>query len=295
MKNSENLRNLLQAMNGFDTAYRSLMIEINDYERATGKSVNDIPGFTEYYPFDTSLDELPISRWVGNTVDAVRKKAFKVLNYEYLDTGGNCMVGIFTVWLPALKQTVYALTNEVGCSIVTADYISNELEIDDYDEITIDLCDFDELQPSATYFELYRYCLTEYTKSDCRYFGNTIAIPYHLLSDELQSEVHADYLIWCEENNSCCIPTDGEKIIVHPDYDSLFTDPHEDDEDLQAVKEWRCWHDGLINKDTTDEELEAFYDKKYRLTFNGRRVYLPFNADTFNKINDLLDSVIREW
>jgi len=294
MKNSENLRSLLQAMNGFDTAYRSLMIEINDYERATGKSVNDVPGFTEYYPFDTSLDELPISRWVDNIVDAVRKKAFKVLNYEYLNTGGNCMVGIFTVWIPALKQTVYALTNEVGCSLVTVDYISNELEIDDYDELTIDRCDFDELQANATYFELYRYCLNEYTKSDCRYFGNTIAIPYHLLSDELQSEVHADYLVWCEENNNGCIPTDGEKIIVHPDYDMLFTDPHEDDEELQAVKEWKAWHDKLVNESTMDEVAEL-YNKKYRITFNGKRIYIPFNADTYSLIDDLVKAVIREW
>lgn len=294
MKNPESLRKLLQAMNGFDTAYRSLMIEINDYEQSTGTSVNDVPGFNEHYPFDTSLDELPISRWVDNVVDTVRRKAFKVLNYEYLNTGGNCMVGIFTVWLPALKQTVYALTNEVGCSIVTADYISNEIEIDDYDEVTIDRCDFDELQSNATYFELYRYCLNEYTKSDCRYFGNTIAIPYHLLSDELQSEVHADYLVWCEENNNGCIPTDGEKIIVHPDYDSLFTDPHEDDADLQALKEWRDWHDKLVS-DSTMDEVSELYNKKYRITFNGRRIYIPFNADTYSLIDDLIKAVIREW
>lgn len=294
MKHSENLRSLLQAMNGFATAYHALLCEIGDYEYATGTDINDLPGFNEFYPFDASFNELPIDRWVENVVEQTRKKAFKVLNYEYLNTGGNCMVGIFTVWVPALKQTAYALTNESGCTLTTVDYIGNEIEIDDYDEITIDRCDFDDLLSSATYFELYRYCLNEYTKSDCRYFGNTIAIPYRLLSDELQSEVHAEYLAWCNENNNCCIPTDGEKIIVHPDYYSLFTDPHEDDADLQAVKEWRDWHDKLINDSTMDEVAEL-YDKKYRLTFNGKRVYIPFNADTYGHIDDLLKAVIREW
>lgn len=295
MKNPESLRKLLQSMNTFAAAYHDLLSKIGDYEHLNNTDINHLPGFNEYYPFDTSLDELPIDRWVENIVDRVRKEAFKVLNYEYLNTGGNCMVGVFTVWIPALKQTVYALTNELGCSLTTVDYVSNDVDIEDYDEVTIDRCDFDELQSNATYFELYRYCLNEYTKSDCRYFGQTFAWPYHMLSDELQSEVHADYLAWCKENNNGCIPTDGEKIIVHPDYDSMFTDPHEDDKHLQAVKEWRLWHDGQINKHTTDEELDVLYEKTYHLTFNGRVVRLPFNADTFNKINDLLDSVIREW
>lgn len=214
---------------------------------------------------------------------------FKVLNYEYLNTGGNCMVGIFTVWLPGINQTVYALTNEVGCTIATADYISNELDIEDYDDVTIDRCDFDDLCDNATYFELYRYCLNEYTKSDCRYFGHTYAWPYHLLSDELQAEISRDYLEWCKENNNGCIPTDGHSIVEHPDYIKP-----EEDWRLKAVKDFRKWHDDLITN-ATDEEMQDFYDRQYRLYFMGRRTFLPFDAETFNKINDLLDSVIKEW
>lgn len=289
--------NLIQAMKTFRDSYHVLLTEISDYERTTGESVNDVPGFNEYYPLDMSFDEFPIDQWVNHVVDQIEKteRNFKVLNYEYLNTGGNTMVGIFTVWLPALKQTVYALTNDDGCSLSVVDYISNDIEIYDYDEVTIDRCDFDTLYDSNEYFELYRYCFNEYTKSDSSYFGYVRAVPYHLLSDELQSKVDADYLTWLDKNNNGCVPTDGVTIIVCPDYEMLFKDHHEDDEDLLAVKEWKSWHDGLINKNTTDEELEAFYGKKYRMYFNGKRVHLPFNADTFNKINDLLDSVIREW
>lgn len=294
MKNSENLRKLLHAMDGFRLSYLCLLNEIVTYEQDTGAIADDIPGFNEYYPFHKSFDDLAVENWVTNTIAKVRESAFKILDYEYLNTGGNTMVGIFTVWIPSLKQTVYAFTNEEGCTLSVVDYVRNDIDIHDYDELTIDQCNFDDLQSSSAYFELYRHCLSEYTKSDCRYFGGERAIRYELLSDELQRDVHVDYLVWCEENNNGCIPTDGEKIIVCHDYDMLFTDPHEDDEDLQAVKAWKAWHDKLIN-DSTIDEVNDLYDKKYRLTFNGKRVFIPFNADTYSLIDDLLTSTIREW
>lgn len=221
--------------------------------------------------------------------ETAKPNNFKVLNYEYLNTGGNTMVGIFTVWIPTLNQTVYALANEEGCNLTTVDYISNELDIDDYDELIIDQCTFNSLDSSSTYFELYRYCLNEYTKSDCRYFGHTYAWPYHLLSDELQSNVARNYLKWCNENNNGCIPTDGINIVEHPDYIKP-----EEDWILKSIKDFRKWHDDLIST-ATDEEMQSFYNKQYRLYFCGKRTFLPFDAETFNKINDLLDSVIKEW
>lgn len=218
MKNPEALRKLLHSMSTFGAAYHDLLNEIGEYEAATHTDINSLPGFTEHYPFHTSFDEIPIDRWIENIINRTRERAFKILNYDYLNTGGNTMVGIFTVWLPALKQTVYVLTNEIGCSITAVDFISNEIDIEDYDEVTIDRCEFDSLCDNATHFELYRYCLNEYTKSDCRYFCHTYAWPYQLLSDELQANVTHDYLKWCNENNNGCIPTDGINIVEHPDY-----------------------------------------------------------------------------
>lgn len=211
---------------------------------------------------------------------------FKILNYDYINTGGNTMVGIFTVWLPEELRTVYALTNEDGCNLSVVDYISNELDIYDYDELIFDHCTFGTLHTYDKYFELYRYCLNKYTKSDCRYFGITRAIPFYLLSDELQAKVDDDYLVWLTQHNYDVL-TDGEIITKHPDYT--------DDDELKLVCKWKAWHDGLINNTTDDDELETLYDERYRLYFHGKRVYLPFNADTFNRINDLLDAIIKEW
>lgn len=294
MKNAENLKPLLHAMNGFSAAYHNLNMEIDRYEHDTGLSVNDLPGFTESYPFDKSFDELDVDNWVTATVERVRQAAFKVLNYTYMNTGGTCMVGIFEVWLPELKQVVYALTNEEGCTLSVVDYISNELEEFDYDELTIESVDWGRVTGHEKYFELYRYCLNEYTKDDCKYFGITRCLQYHLLSDELQKQIDADYLVYCEAEHSGLIDTDGYKIIVYPDYE-VATRDKETGRHLQEIKDYKQWHNDLINDATTDEVLDKFYNEYYTITFNGKSIKLPFQADVFNSINDLLDFVIREW
>lgn len=222
---------------------------------------------------------------------------FKILDYQYLNTGGNTMVGIFTVWLPEELKTVYALTNEEGCTLSVVDYISNELDpVEhglDYDELAIDICDFGRLTGHEKYFELYRHCLNEYTASDCKYFGCTRLISYHLLSDELKKAISPEYFKWCVDNEyELMFYTDGHKIIPHPDYEEPTT---EEDTQLRHVKHWRAWHDSLVGFDTTDEKLEQLYNKNYHLSLNGRRVLIPFNADTFSQINSLLDRVIEEW
>lgn len=148
-----------------------------------------------------------------------RKPNYKVLNYEYENTGGNCMVGIFEVWLPEEKRTAYVMANEEGASIVSVDYIRNEIEIDDYDEITIDTVDWGRVTGHEKYFELYRHCLNEYTKSDCKHFGYVRGIAYHLLSDDLKRKVPIKYRKFAHEEFGDLIDTDGYNIIVPPDFE----------------------------------------------------------------------------
>lgn len=284
MKNPESLRKLLHAMNAFSTAYHNLLNEIGDYECFTGTDVNSLPGFTEYYPFDTDLHEIPVDRWVDAIVDNVRKESFKILNYEYLNTGGNTMVGVFTVWIPQDLRTVYMLTNEEGCNMSAVDYISNDVEIENYEDVTIDTVEWDDLAGTDRYFELYKHCLNEYTKSDCRYFGCTRQIPYHLLSLELQSKVDACYLEWCEENNGGCVETNGIDIIISPDYDvSIDTDNR-----LQEIKDFKDFHESTAG-------VEEFYDEEYILTFAGKTVRLPFMADVWECIDGALKTTIENW
>ena len=70
------------------------------------------------------------------------------------------------------------------------------------------------------YFELYRHCLNEYTKSECRYFKTTSQLPKYLLSDELQSQITAEYAQWMDANEYDLYETDGEKIFESEYYES---------------------------------------------------------------------------
>lgn len=281
---AESTRKLLHAMSDFHTQYGILLRAIEEYEEATNSSVNDLPGFAKSYPFDKSFDELAIGQWVTDTIDGVTQCAYKVLNYEYLNTGGNCMVGIFEVWLPAMKRTVYAYVNEEGCSLSLVDYIRNEIELDDYDEVLIENVDWGRITGYETYFELYRDCFNEYTKSDCKYFGYTRQVPYLLLSLELQESLDRDYRLWCDNENGGMFETDGHQIVVSPAYDAPV------DEwaiMVEALKRFKEWHDETAG-------VEDLYDKNYVLEFAGHRVELPYCADVWDAVDTMLDRAIND-
>ena len=295
MKNAEMNKKLHNAMQDFEIAYSHLKAAIDEYEQTTGASINDLKGFTDSYPFDTSLDDLDISRWVTDVTDSLRSVRFKVLRYQYMNTGGSCMVGIHDVWFPDEKRIMYVFTNEEGCTLSTVDYISNDLEtedfiFDDYDEVTVDCVDFGRITGYEKYFELYRHCYNQYLVDDCKYFGTSYGVQYHLLSDELQKKIDDDYLVWLESERDGLVRTDGQKIIVDPDYTEYL-----DDAGLQSLMMWKDWHNDLINKDTTDEEKQELYDKDYTLTFNGVSVTFSFDADTFSTINNLLTRLIEQY
>lgn len=285
MKNTESLQKLVKAMDDFSTAYNALKSQIEEYEYETHTSVNDLLGFTESYPFDKSFDELAIDDWALAVTEEAERRSFVILNYEYLNTGGNTMVGIHEVWLPATKQTVYAYTNEEGCNISLVDYIRNEFEVDDYDEYIVDYIDWGRVSGYEQYFELYRHCLNEYTKDDCKYFGITRGLPYFLLSDELQQQVTTEYRQWLDTEGLDHIETDGKKIIVNPDYES---DTDVWSKMLTATKEFKRWHDTTMG-------VEDLYSENYKLTFAGHEIELPYTADVWNAIDDALKSVIENW
>ena len=290
MKNTENIEKLLKAMGDFRDAYHELLTAVNHYEVDTNSSVNDLPGFAESYPFDKSLDELPIESWIYDITERNLGCPFKVVDYQYLNTGGNTMVGIHEVWLPAECKTVYCFTNEEGCTISPVDYIRKEI---DADVIHTEDYDWGRVTGYEVRFELLRRCFNDYTKDDCKEFGITRRVPWYLLSDELQKKVDADYLAWSEAESDGMVETNGVDIVEDPDYVSHFES--ETDKQLQEIKDFREWHNNLVNINTTDDELDELYNKEYTLTIDGRSIKLRYDADTFNHVDDLLKRVIEQW
>ena len=174
----------------------------------------------------------------------------------------------------------------------TVDYIRLDLDIDDYDELIVDYVDWGRVTGHEKYFELYRYCLNVYTKDDCRHFGITRGLPYHLLSDALQQHVDADYLVYCESEHGGLIDTDGYKIIEYPDYPTAEDNRNAaDDIALQSIKAFKEWHDTLPD----DDKREKMYEHYYTICLAGRTAQIPFDANSFNLIDALLSETIKEW
>lgn len=293
MKNIENFDKLIKAMGDLNKAYHELLMAIDDYEMTTGESVNDLQGFTESYPFDKSLDELAIHSWVHDVYVNNRKFRFDIRDYEYMNTGGNTMVGIHDVWLPDENKMVYVFTNEEGCTISPVDYIRNDVEPHQLDDLQTEEYDWGRVTGYEKRFELLRACWNAYTEDDCRYFGITRRVPYYLLSDALQKKVHADYLVWSEAESDGLVETNGREIIEDPDFSAQFES--EEDKKLQKVKDFQQWHYSLIENRDTDEKLDELYSSHYTLIINGKSIKLPFDADTFNGVDNLLKRVIEEW
>lgn len=283
MKKDEAKLKLNKAMVDFAAAYHELGIAIDQYESDTNELVNDLYGFTEKYPFDKSYCELDVQQWVDAVVEGPPKPNFKVLNREYLNTGGNTMVGIHEVWLPEVRLTVYAYTNEEGCTLSLVDYIRNELDIDDYDELVFDYVDWGRITGDETYFELYRCCFNQYLVDDCQHFGYTRRVHSFLLSDELQNGLDANYMRWLATESDGLVETDGRCIITDPDYEAPEVDVA-----LQSVKDFRDWHDSIAAN-------EDYYNEWYTLEIHGKKVKLPFYAGVWNAVHDLLDITIEEW
>ena len=294
MKTTENntLR-VIKAMDDFRKSYHALLAEIDFYESETGNSINELAGFAESYPFDKSLDELPINEWYADVNERYNGIYFNVLDYEYLNTGGNAMVGIHEVYLPVENRTVYIYTNEEGATMSTVDYIRKEIPNYDYDKYQLENVDWNRITGFEKYFNLYRYCHNQYLKDDCRYFDTAYGVQYHLLSDELQKKVDADYLVWSESESDGLIRTNGVDIIEDEGYRAQFEEYT--DERLQAIKDFKQWH-WQLTAECTEDELQEIYDKGfYSIRFNGKRIRLPYDADTFNAIDDLLARVIEQW
>lgn len=142
---------------------------------------------------------------------------YKVNSHNYMNTGGGTMVSIFEVYLPDENRTLFVTCNEEGCSLVTCDYITRE--IDFADEMIIDDCNIDTLEQSHRYFELYRYCYMEYVKNDCRRYRTTYNIPYYLLTEEMQQSLTPEYILWHNAEIGSDYETNGDHVIIDACYE----------------------------------------------------------------------------
>ena len=142
--------------------------------------------------------------------------SYSVLNHNYQNTGGGCMVSSFMLYDDTAKRTLFMLLTEEGGTIATADYVMQEVEYSD--DLIVDMANFDALQPTDDHYELYRQCLAEYIKKDCSYNCTTVELRYEMLSDELRSQISDEYLQWHKAEIGNRFETDGKRIICADRY-----------------------------------------------------------------------------
>lgn len=233
-------------------------------------------------------------------------KQFTVMNHEYLNTGGNCMVSIFTVYDSTAKQVKYVMVNESTLAITSFDYISNELP-DSLDYPDVDLgnyewdaltCDpsFDQHQFTDEEHELYKYCQFEYIKKDCKHFNNKYRLSEDQFPHEMISKVSAHCIEW-HRREEVGFLTDGYE--VYPD------DTYEPEEDCSLEEAIRKENDRIkhtmmdyneyltnlfIEGYFTNDETEQFL-REATLVVGGKVLTIPLHADNFELLQTFIMDV----
>lgn len=228
---------------------------------------------------------------------------YLVTDHNYLNTGGGCMVSIFTVYNHKDNVVRYVIANEEGFNVQTVDTVTCEADFDEkqMEAILIECHDWSALTcepaPWDMLFEdeewkLYKYCQFEYYKRDCQRFKTKISIPGNWLTTEMYERLSNTARIWLSEND-VVVKTDGENIWL-PD---AFYDYMEEvlSKKLAAIKDFKQWLDNLVCENLNNDTMEKLYNEEFTLSFLGRSVTLEFDADTTSNVLSLLNDVIDNF
>lgn len=142
---------------------------------------------------------------------------YNVISHNYENTGGHCMISVFEVWLPDENRTVFVNVGEEYCTVTTVNHIMSDLEIDDFDKITVATLNYKASSDSTVtneYFELCRYCLFEYLKKDCKYMGYTESLPFVWLLLVYQQQISDLERQFTEGECGGYFDTDGYHVTV---------------------------------------------------------------------------------
>lgn len=183
----------------------------------------------------------------------------QVTNHEYLNTGGNCMVSSFQAYFPDENKTLFVIVNEEGGSLSTADFISADLEYSD--DMIIENFNYFDVDENHQYFELYKYCLIEYTKKDCKHHDYKATVPYYMLTEEMQQQITPEYHEWHNEEIGGGFQTDGFTVFLDDSYEPKRTLHSMKTDVYAAIVCFRAAAERLDAVFTDDRYMEWLSDK----------------------------------
>ena len=143
-----------------------------------------------------------------------------VLNGEFVNTGGNCMVYVTSFIDIELNQTFYMAVSDEGFVTSTVDTIRNDIEYREEYTINVDTLkthSFRDPKVATDDRMLYDYCWQQYIYEYCKYFHTVYELDVDDLPQSLYNQVTADYNYWLKATDRK-VTTDGSVIIVEKTY-----------------------------------------------------------------------------
>ena len=156
-------------------------------------------------------------------------KNYTITNREYQNTGGYCMVSIFTVHDRAAQATRYVVCSDDALTWQSFDIITNDLPDGlDYNDVIIETHIYDTLtcepcwdNPVYTMddekFTLFKYCEFEHYKNDYDNFGIITELTVDRLPAELYSTLDEEVITWHKEHGAT-VTTNGYQVWPSKDY-----------------------------------------------------------------------------
>ena len=207
---------------------------------------------------------------------------YQVQEHSYNNTGDDCMVSTFQVWLPDENKTMFVHVNELGGTLATCDYINNDIE---YDEtMMLDNFSQETLEVTHKYFELYKYCQFEYFKKDCKRYGYKAILRFEMLPDEMQQQITANYRKWHEDEIGDMYETNGYELFL----DTSYVEPDPKILEAKAMLQYMY--------SVFDESLnEKFYNLDASVTFGEKTFAIKNCAAIYEAIQSCLKEFIDNY
>lgn len=222
---------------------------------------------------------------------------FTVTDHNYLNTGGHCMVSIFTVYDRSAKASRFVIANEEGFNWQTIDTVGHEPPADltaedvylgtwDWSSLTTEPS-FDQHQFTDDEWELFKYCQFEFYKEYCKTFKIKVELPYQELSTELYEKLEPRERDWLDAHGDLVL-TDGYNVWMPESYVDEWSEQHK--KKLEAVVNFKKWFDEQLY-----DNGDILSHGDMVIALGGRSVSIPVHADTYELMEVFLDKVIKEW
>lgn len=226
---------------------------------------------------------------------------FQVMNVDFENAGGHCMVLVATVYDSLVNNVRYVLYSDDAAELSTVDYVFSDIDFDD----RMLIASYNEEEHEAyincsgqsddgELKELFEYCWQEFIKRSCKYFKRTVCYNYEILPLALINQMPAGYGEWLNENG-LLIETDGESICVDDRFISSVEESNKKtqaQEDLESLQDYLA--DWLSIKDDSDETLNEFYNQKITLGFGNRMVVLDNSAAVYSSLEMCIREILSE-